>query len=109
MERHHLNDMVKGWFVGDFDPTVLRTQAAEVAVKVYQPGDYDAWHYHKIATEVTLILHGRVRMNDSIYQTGDIITIRPNEGTDFQALEPTTTVVVKVPGAQNDKYTERPS
>src|SRR5262249_3163891 len=107
VERYQLKDMVKGWFVGDFDPTVLRTQAAEVAVKVYKPGDCDAWHYHKIATEVTVILQGRVRMNDSVYQTGDIITIQPNEGTDFQALEPTTTVVVKIPGAQNDKYTKR--
>ena len=43
-------------------------------------------------------------MNGCIYETGDILVIHPNNATDFEVLEDTTTVVVKVPGANNDKY-----
>lgn len=43
-------------------------------------------------------------MNDKIYSKGDIVMIYPGEATDFEALEDTTNVVVKLPGVNNDKY-----
>lgn len=104
MERYRLEDMVKGWFVGDFAPTVLATQAAEVAVKTYRAGEREARHYHKVAREVTLVQQGRVSMNGVEYGAGDIVVIAPMESTDFVVLEDTVTVVVKVPGAPDDKY-----
>jgi hypothetical protein len=103
-----LSDMVRGWFVGDFTPTALVTQAVEVAVKSYAAGDKEERHYHKVATETTLILTGRVRMNGTEYLANEILVIEPMESTDFEALEDTTTVVVKVPGAPKDKYLGRP-
>ena len=99
-----LQDMFKGWFVGDFDPTLLRTDACEVAVKSYRAGDAEELHHHKIATEVTLILSGRVRMCGQEWGEGDIIVLEPGEATDFVALTDAVNVVVKTPGAKNDKY-----
>ena len=97
--------MVKGWFVGKFTPTVLSTNDVEVAVKRYKKGDYEASHYHKIATEITVIVSGRVRMNNIEYGPDDIIVMEPNESTDFECLEDhTVNVVVKFPGVNNDKY-----
>ncbi len=104
-----LSDMTRGWFVGDFTPTALVTQAVDVAVKSYVAGDKEERHYHKVATEVTLILSGRVRMNGMEYLAGEILVIEPMESTDFEVLEDSTTVVVKVPGASNDKYLGSPS
>ncbi|MRX09503.1 hypothetical protein GJ697_16815 [Pseudoduganella sp. FT25W] len=104
MQVFKQDDMIRGWFVGDFTPTALATQAAEVGVKSYAAGMSEARHYHKIATEITMIQSGRVTMNGVEYRTGDIIVIAPNESTDFNVLEDTVTVVVKVPGAINDKY-----
>ena len=43
-------------------------------------------------------------MNGAEYSAGDIVVIAPLESTDFTALEDTVTMVVKVPGAVNDKY-----
>ena len=104
MKLYKLNDMVKGWFVGLFKPTVFKTDAVEVGVKKYLAGDAEQYHYHKIATEVTLILKGKVEMNGIVYYSGDIIVIPPNESTDFKALKDTINVVVKIPGALDDKY-----
>ena len=100
----NLDQMIRGWFVGDFEPTALKTNACEVGVKSYQAGDREERHYHKIATEVTLIQSGRVRMNGVEYHAGQIVVIKPLESTDFHALEDTVTVVVKVPGAKDDKF-----
>ena len=105
MKVAKLDDMFKGWFIGNFEPSLCKTNDVEVAVKKYNKGDYEKKHYHKIATEYTLIISGRVRMNNREYQVGDIIIIEPNESTDFECLEDNTiNVVVKLPGANNDKY-----
>ena len=43
-------------------------------------------------------------MNEEIYKKNDIIIINPYEVTDFLALEETETIVIKIPGGNNDKY-----
>jgi hypothetical protein len=104
MEVHKLDDMTKGWFIGNFTPTLHCTNDVEVAVKHYLEGEHEASHHHKIATEYTAIVKGSVLMNGQLFSEGDIIKILPNESTDFKALTDATTVVVKIPGASNDKY-----
>jgi quercetin dioxygenase-like cupin family protein len=104
MKVAKLDTMVNGWFVGNFEPTLLKTTDVEVAVKSYKKGDCEEKHYHKIATEITVIVSGKVKMNNTIYEAGDIIVIEPNESTDFEALENTVCSVVKYPGANDDKY-----
>lgn len=104
MKKAKLGDMIKGWFVGDFEPTLIKTREVEVAVKEYSKGDREGRHHHKVATEITVISSGRVRMNGIEYGKGDIIVIEPLESSDFEALEDTVTTVVKYPGANNDKY-----
>ena len=105
MKTAKLENMVKGWFIGKFEPSLLKTNDVEVAVKSYKKGDYEARHHHKIATEFTCIISGRVKMNGIEYEAGNIVVMEPNESTDFECLEDNTTnVVVKLPGANNDKY-----
>jgi quercetin dioxygenase-like cupin family protein len=104
MTHHELNTMIKGWFVGDFEPSAFRTNTCEVAVKRYAAGDFEAAHFHKIATEITLIVSGEVQMMDRTWKAGDIIVLNPGEVTAFKALTDTVNVVVKLPGANNDKY-----
>ncbi|WP_112945291.1 MULTISPECIES: cupin domain-containing protein [unclassified Rhizobium] len=99
-----LNDMIGGWFIGDFDPTVVKTDAFEVGVKHYVAGDKDAAHYHKIAREITLVVSGTVRMIDQVWEAGSIIDIEPGKVNQFEALTDATVTVVKIPSAKNDKY-----
>jgi quercetin dioxygenase-like cupin family protein len=109
MKTARLENMVKGWFVGNFDPTLIRTNDVEVAVKEYKKGDYEPRHYHKLSTEITVISVGKVRMNGVVYTKGDIIVIEPSQVADFEVLEDTITTVVKFPGAKNDKYMGEPA
>lgn len=104
MKTAQLSEMVKGWFVGNFEPTLYRTNDVEVAVKSYRAGEYEGAHYHKIATELTVIISGSVRMNNVVYSQGDIIVMEPGDVTDFEALTDAVNVVVKVPGANHDKF-----
>lgn len=104
MTTRSLHEMVGGWMVGNFDPVCLKTDACEVACKHYEAGASEPTHVHRIATELTLIASGRVTMNSRTYSAGDIIILEPGEATDFHAIVPTTTVVVKMPSVAGDKY-----
>jgi len=106
VKKFNLSNFIRGWFVGGFEPTLYSTQNVEVAVQHFEKGSKELSHCHKVATEITVIVSGRVRMNDNIFETGDILKIDPGEYTDFEAMEETVTTVVKIPGALNDKYIE---
>lgn len=104
MRSVRLESMIKGWFVGDFQPTLHTSREVEVAVKHYRAGDAERAHYHRIAREFTVVVSGTVRMNNLDYHAGDIVVIEPGEITDFCAITDAVTTVVKLPGAPNDKY-----
>ena len=104
MKVANLESMKRGWFVGNFEPSLYKTNDCEVAVKSYQAGDYEEKHYHKVATEITVIVKGTVRMFDREFAEGDIVVVEPGDATDFTAITDAMNVVVKMPGANDDKY-----
>lgn len=104
MKISKLDDYFKGWLVGNFDPSLIKTNDVEFAVKHYHAGDAEEKHYHRIATEITVIISGKVKMNSKEYSAGDVIMMMPKEATDFVALEDSVTAVIKYPGVNDDKY-----
>lgn len=104
LEKYSLEEMFKGWFIGNFDPSLFKTNDVEVGVKKYKAGDFENAHFHKIATELTVIISGEIEMNGKRYKENDIIKILPGVVTDFKSITDSVTVVVKLPGANNDKY-----
>lgn len=104
MQKFKLENFTRGWFVGDFSPNILQSKECEIGIKHYKKGECEERHFHKIATEITAIIKGRVQMNGVIYESGDIVLIEPKQSTDFKALEKSITCVVKVPSVKNDKF-----
>jgi quercetin dioxygenase-like cupin family protein len=104
VEKHRLDQMTRGWFIGNFNPSVYMTNDFEVAVQTYAMGSIEAKHVHKVATEVTVIVSGRASINGIIYNDGDIIVMLPGEESEFSAITDVTTVVVKYPSCIGDKY-----
>jgi anti-sigma factor ChrR (cupin superfamily) len=99
-----LDDFKLGWIIGDFEPAIYKTKDIEVGVKYYEPLVKEPKHLHKIATEYTIILEGRVKVNGIEYSKGDLIKIDKNQISEFETLEKTITLVVKSPSAPGDKY-----
>ncbi len=108
MRHFRLEDMVKGWFIGGFTPTAFSTSDCEVAVKQYKVGEQEDLHHHQVATEITVVLSGSIRMLDRTWSAGDIIVLEPGVATSFEALTDAMNVVVKLPGALADKYLGEP-
>lgn len=104
MKKFELNKMKKGWFVGNFEPVVYRTSACEVSVKHYKKGEAESPHFHKQAEEVTVVISGKIRLNQLEFKKGEIALVEKNEIIKFMAIEDSTTVVFKSGSYYNDKY-----
>lgn len=104
MKKYKLNDFIKGWIFGDFEPSIVRIKEFEIAIKEYKAGDTEKAHVHKVADEYTCIVTGRVKMNGNTYDKNDIVLIEKTESTDFVALEDSITLVIKLPSLIGDKY-----
>jgi quercetin dioxygenase-like cupin family protein len=104
VDVYRLEDMTKGWFAGDFAPAALSTQAFEAAVKHYPAGATEERHFHKIATEITVVISGEVMIGERRCTAGDIVVIHPGETVGFAAITDAALSVLKVPSVKGDKY-----
>lgn len=104
MKVHKAKNFTKGWFIGDFNPTLLSSREFEAAIKFYVKGDCESAHMHKIAAEFTVIGSGKFKMNERVLSPGDIVEVAPGEAADFTCLEDGVTFVIKSPSVPNDKY-----
>lgn len=105
MRTARIDDMVGGWFVGDFEPSVLRTDVCEVAVKHYAAGSVEDEHWQATATELTVIISGEAEMAGRRLVAGDIICLSPGpeDASGFLAVTDVVLVAVKTPSLPADK------
>jgi len=99
-----LKDMKGGWFVGDFEPTAYETSDFEVCFKNHHAGERWDIHYHKHATEINYLIRGKMKIQDTILNAGDIFVLYPCEVADPIFLEDCEVVVVKTPSVPGDKF-----
>jgi quercetin dioxygenase-like cupin family protein len=104
MKKYHLDQMIKGWFVGDFEPTAFKTKDVEVCFGTHKKGERPRPHFHKIAPEITYVIRGKVQVNGQVFEQGDIFVIDPMEVSTPIILEDSEVIVVKVPSLPEDKY-----
>jgi quercetin dioxygenase-like cupin family protein len=103
MEIYKVEDFFKGWVVGDFSPSLHRNSDFEMAVKFFQKGDTEAAHMQLIATEITVVIEGEIRLGGSTFTRGNIISIPPNEVAAFESITDSSLVCIKFPSIPNDK------
>lgn len=103
MKRVNISDFTGGWFIGDFEPTLLKTTSFEVAVKSFSPGDTEPLHYQLTSTEYTVVVSGRCRLGGFVLEQGDVLEIPPNESAAFEALDHVVLVAIKTPSLPDDK------
>lgn len=101
MKVLRIEDMVRGWFVGGFEPTAHYTKDFEVGYRVHERGSQDH-HFHTDVTEVNLLVSGSLRMHNRVLTAGDIFILEPWEITNPEFLEDSGVICVKFP-SMNDK------
>lgn len=103
MKISKLSEFTNGWFLGNFEPSLHKTEDFEICVKNFKKGEKEAAHFQRIATEVTVVLSGSIRMGEHFLEVDDILTIFKDEVCDFEAITDCKVLGVKFPSLPNDK------
>jgi hypothetical protein len=106
MKSDTLNRMIRGWVAGSFEPSLVKTDDYELAVKYYKRNDKEASHAHFLSSEITIIAMGSVIINGVQYYERDIIIQERGDYADFECIsEEAITVVLRPDGSfPNDKH-----
>ena len=95
-----------GWFVGSFEPNLIKKEDIEVGVKKIAANTKPDYHYHKIKTEYTILLEGKIIcLTENIHvETGSIIKLLPYEKNDQFFPVESLILVINTPSIKADKY-----
>ncbi len=104
MDILKIEDMKGGWFIGDVEPTAYKTKEFEVGVKTHPKGEVWDVHYHKLATEINYLIQGRMLIQDTELNSGDIFILHPNEIANPVFIEDCTIITIKTISSIGDKY-----
>lgn len=99
-----INEFKKGWFVGDFEPSIFRSKDVEVGHHKHKRGEETIPHYHKETTELNYILKGTLMVSGALMNAGQMWTYEKNEVSDVQFLTDVELIVIRWPSIPHDKY-----
>lgn len=105
-KTRRLEDFKLGWVVGDFDPALIHSKDIEMAIKHFKKGDVEPSHKQIIATEITIVVRGNIRLGEGKYGADEIVIIAPGIYADFEALTDCSLVCIKYPSIPSDKVLE---
>ena len=77
VQKYNLSDYTRGWFIGNFEPTVLKQSQFEVGVLSHKKDEVWAVHYHSVSKEINVLLEGRMKVNGLDVNVGDIFVFEP--------------------------------
>jgi len=102
MKIERIENMIGGWFIGGFEPTVHKTNDFEVSYKIHKKNEQWDHHYHHTVTEINLLIRGKMILQNKELNSGDIFTLEPFEIADPEFLEDCEIICVKTKSI-NDK------
>ena len=103
MKKIDLNDFIRGWVVGNFEPSLVKTTLFEVGVQTFKKGTIEAKHVHNFVDEYTFMMYGSAKFNWNIVNENEGYFIPKGEANQFEAITDCKTLVIKNPSVPSDK------
>jgi quercetin dioxygenase-like cupin family protein len=104
MRKRNIKDFWRGWFIGNFDPSLLKTEQFEVGLLTHLKDEKWPKHYHKVGTEYNVLISGRMTVAGSEMHPGDVFVFEPGDIADPIFHEDCQVLCVKTPSLPGDKY-----
>lgn len=104
MKKYRWKDFKGGWFIGNFEPSLLKNKFFEVAIHFYKKDQEWPKHYHKEAREYNMLISGEMTINDFPIEENEIFVIDQYEIAEPKYQTDCTVLIIKVPSVPGDKY-----
>ncbi len=103
IKKYNLNEMFRGWFIGNFEPSVFKSSCIEVGYLFHKKGEIWNVHYHNNLIEVNLLVKGKMILNNMEINENEIFVINQKEIACPIFLEDCNIVCIKIPNIVGDK------
>lgn len=99
-----LSEFTRGWFIGNFTPSILKTCDFEIAKLHHIKNEKWPFHYHVEADEYNILLKGKMILNGQPINEGTLFIIHKNEIACPFFLEDCQVLCIKAPSSPKDKF-----
>jgi hypothetical protein len=99
---YNLNDFTRGWFIGNFEPSLYNQVNFEAGVKRFKSGEFHEPHMHLVSKEYNVIVEGTCIVNGKTLSKDDIFVLVPYDPIHITFVTDTTICVIKTP-SRDDK------
>ena len=93
----------RGWILGNFFPTLLKTDKIEVGILSHKANEIWPYHIHDYSDEYNYVYSGEMTVNDQFYKTGDGFFIPKGHPAVPQFKTDCLVICVKIPSIPTDK------
>jgi mannose-6-phosphate isomerase-like protein (cupin superfamily) len=93
--------MKRGWFIGDFEPSVHKTKNFEVSYKIHKKNEKWDIHYHEYVKEINLLIKGEMILQNKKLKTGDIFILEPFEIANPKFIKECHIICIKTPSMKD--------
>jgi dTDP-glucose pyrophosphorylase len=100
----NIHDFTRGWFIGDFLPSIIKTKNYEIALLTHLKDEQWDYHYHEKSDEINFLINGKMRINDRIITERQVFYIPKKQIACPQFLENCKILCIKFPSVIGDKY-----
>jgi len=102
-QRTDINDYIRGWIIGDFEPCIKRTNEYEIGILSHKKGEKWGFHYHAETKEINILIQGKMRINNVLVEENTIFIFERNMISCPLFLEDCVVICIKLPSLPNDK------
>ena len=103
IQMYKIEDMFRGWFVGNFEPSVMKNTGFEIGYLFHKKGEKWLTHYHNNLIEVNLLIDGKMILNDLEINKNEIFVIDKKVLACPIFLEDCYIICIKIPQMVGDK------
>ena len=96
----------KGWYAGNFYPNLVKSKDIEFGFKRIAKCTEPDYHYHKIKTEFTILIEGKIicKNNNTVVSPISCIKLDPYEKNDQYFSEESLILIINTPSITGDKH-----
>ena len=98
------NEYTQDNSVDEFKPSFFKSSLYEIEILKYKLGEKHIFYYHKISSEINLLLKGKMKINGCNIYTTQIFIYEPKQIICREFLEDCEILCIKIPSINDDNY-----
>lgn len=104
MIKTSLSKFKGGWIIGNFEPSLIKTNQFEISIKKIPKGYLDKPHYHLGGSEYNVLVSGKLRQLNTDISADEIFIFQAGEVAQVEALEDSVVIAIRNYSDPADKY-----